>query len=78
MVMQAVCVVLKGRAAGGRVFGMRALTVEEGLRGQGLATKMLGEVQRELAMVAGGRSKLVADITCYMDKRGAGFYAKQG
>ena len=78
MVVQAVCVVAKGRRAGGTVFGMRALAVDEMLRGKGLATQMLGEVKKELAIVAGGRFRLVADLASCMDKGGAGFYAKQG
>ena len=78
MVVQAVCVVAKGRRAGGTVFGMRALAVDEMLMGKGLATQMLGEVKKELAIVAGGRFRLVADLASCMGKGGAGFYAKQG
>ena len=37
----------------GRVFGVRALAVDELLRGKGLATQMLGEMKEELAIVAG-------------------------
>ena len=70
--------VAKGRRAGDRVYGMRALAVDELLRGKGLATQMLGEMKKELAMVAGGRFRLVAALASCMDKGGAGFYARQG
>ena len=78
LVVQTVCVVARGRGARGKGFGMRALAVDEALRGKGLATQMLGEMKKELARVARGRFKLVAALASCMDKGGAGFYAKQG
>ena len=75
LVVQAVCVVAKGRRAGGRVFGMRALAVDELLGGW--PHRCLGEMEKGLAIVAGGRSRLVATLASCMDNGGAGFYAKQ-
>ena len=53
--IQVVCVVSKGRAARGKVFRMRALIVEEELRGQGLAAEVLaiGKLQGELTDCGG-------------------------
>ena len=49
--IQAVCVVPKARAKRGKVFRMRALAVQEELRGRGLATEAIRRLQEELAGV---------------------------
>ena len=80
--VQAVCVVSKAmrRARSGKVFRMKALAVQKGLRGRGLAVEafILKRLQVELGGVAGSDYRLVVDMAVCMAKEGVGFYARQG
>ena len=78
--VSAVCVVSEVRAArqGVRVFRMMALTVDEGMRGQGLASGAIARMQAYLLLEAGPRFEMRADMATCMTEDGAGFYASQG
>ena len=76
-VVFAVCVVSEARPKRGRVLRMMALPVDEGMRGQGLASEAMARLKAELLLVAGPRFELKADLASCMKKGGAGFYAKQ-
>ena len=70
--VSAVCVVSEVRAArqGVRVFRMMALTVDELVRGQGLAMEVMARMKAELLLVAGPRYELRADLASCMEKGG--------
>ena len=57
---------------------MMAPAVDEGMRGQGLASEAMARLKAELLLVAGPRFELKADLASCMKKDGAGIYAKQG
>ena len=71
--------VSKARAERGKVSKMRALAVQEKLRGRGLAAKAIRRLQGELGWVAGSKYKLVVDhdLAACMKKEGVGSYARQ-
>ena len=66
------------RAKRGKVFGMRALAVQEELRGRGLAAEAIRRLQGELGWVDGSEYKLVVNLASCMRKEGVGFYSRQG
>ena len=70
--VSAVCVVSEARAGrqGVRVFRMMALTVDELVRGQGLAMEAMARMKAELLLVAGPRFELRADLASCMEKGG--------
>ena len=78
--VSAVCVVSEARAGrqGVRVFRMMALAVDEGMRGQGLASEAMARMQASLLLEAGPRFEMRADMASCMTDDGAGFYASQG